>query len=240
MSLLLVFGVSTIGCGLFFRAPTPVATISYPSAPAATDLLILLPGRGDRARSFADAGIIDIIRKTAPQLDVISVDATLGYYLHRNLSERLQADVMEPARAHGYGSIWLAGISMGGLGSALFAEKHPTELAGIMLIAPFLGDEAVVAEIEAAGGVRTWQPRSPSDPDDYQRGLWRWLKSCTTQPGSCPRILLGFGTGDRFVRAHRLLAAILPAEDVVEVPGGHDWGPWRMLFTALAPKTTRR
>jgi pimeloyl-ACP methyl ester carboxylesterase len=228
------------GCGLFFRAPTPVATIAYPSADASSGLLVLLPGRGDRARSFADAGIIDIARKAVPSADVLSVDATLGYYIHRNLPERLEADVIAPARAHGYRSIWLAGVSMGGLGSALFAKQHPTEVAGIVLVAPFLGDEPILAEIEAAGGLRHWQSPAPTDPDDYQRDIWRWLAGCVKMPGSCPHILLGFGSSDRFVRAHRLLAAALPAGDVVEVPGGHDWDPWRALFAALLPKTERR
>jgi pimeloyl-ACP methyl ester carboxylesterase len=231
--------LSGLGCGLFFRAPTPVPTLSYPSADAPSQLLVLLPGRGDRAQSFADAGIIDIARKAVPRADVISVDATLGYYIHRNLSERLEADVMSPARAHGYRSIWLAGISMGGLGSALFAQRHPTEVAGILLVAPFLGDEPILAEIEAAGGLGRWQAAA-ADPDDYQRELWRWFAGCARKPGSCPRILLGFGSSDRFVRAHRLLAAVLPPADVVEVPGGHEWAPWRALFAALLPKTEQR
>lgn len=224
------------GCGLFYRAPKPVATISYPSADASSRLLILLPGRGDRAHSFADAGVIDIARKAVPRVDVVTVDATLGYYIHRNLSERLGVDVVGPAHAHGYRSIWLAGISMGGLGAALFAQRHPSEVAGILLVAPFLGDEPILSEIEAAGGLRRWQPPPPSDPDDYQRELWRWLASCARTPASCPRILLGFGSSDRFVRAHRLLAAALPADDVVEVPGGHDWPQWRALFAALLPR----
>lgn len=228
------------GCGLFFRAPTPVATIAYPSGAAPSSLLVLLPGRGDRASCFADAGIVDIARRAVPRADVVSVDATLGYYIHRNLSERIEADVMSPARAHGYRSIWLAGISMGGLGTALFAELHPKEVAGILLVAPFLGDEPILAEIEAAGGLRRWQSPASTDPDDYQRELWRWLAGCAKTLGSCPRILLGFGSDDRFVRAHRLLAAVLPPADVVEVPGGHDWAPWRALFAALLPKTEQR
>jgi pimeloyl-ACP methyl ester carboxylesterase len=224
-------------CGWFFRAPAPVATLRYPSGEAtAGALLVLLPGRGDRARSFADQGIVDIVKLASPGVDVISVDATMGYYIHRNLTERLDGDVIQPARAHGYRAIWVAGISMGGLGSALYAERHPGSVAGVMLVAPFLGDEPVIAEIEAAGGLRRWVPPATIDPEDYQHGLWRWLKACIAQPESCPRILLGFGSDDRFVRAHRLLAAALPASQVVEVPGGHTWGPWQKLFAALLPK----
>jgi pimeloyl-ACP methyl ester carboxylesterase len=223
------------GCGWFFRAPKPVATLRYASVEApARELLVLLPGRGDRARSFSDAGIIDIVKRTVPHVDVIAVDATLGYYIHRTLPERLHDDVIAPAR--GYDAIWLAGISMGGLGSVLYAENHAKEVAGVLLVAPFLGEEPVIGEIEAAGGLQAWQPPRAIDPDDYQRGVWRWLKTCTAKPGTCPRILLGFGSNDPFVRAHRLLAAVMPAGDVVEVPGGHEWVPWRNLFLALLQK----
>jgi pimeloyl-ACP methyl ester carboxylesterase len=225
------------GCAWMFRAPTPIATIRYPAADAGgSELLVLLPGRGDRARSFAEAGIVDLVRRERPSLDVVAVDATFGYYIHRNLPERVRTDVVEPARAHGYRSVWVAGISMGGLGAALFAEKNPGAVQGVLLLAPFLGDEPVIAEIEAAGGLRSWAPAATIEPDDYQHMLWRWLKGCTTAPASCPQILLGFGSSDRFVRAHRLLAAALPADHVVTVPGGHDWGPWRGLFTAFLPK----
>jgi pimeloyl-ACP methyl ester carboxylesterase len=234
----LVLALAWGGCGWFFRAPKPVATIRYPSVEApARELLVLLPGRGDHARSFFEAGIIDVIKRTAPQVDVIAVDATLGYYIHRTLPERLHDDVIAPAR--GYDAIWLAGISMGGLGSALYAAKHSKEVAGVVLVAPFLGEDPIIGEIEDAGGLQAWQPPRTIDPEDYQRELWRWLKTCTAKPKTCPRILLGFGSNDRFVRAHRLLAAAMPPGDVVEVPGAHEWEPWRNLFAALLPKLQR-
>lgn len=225
------------GCAWFFRAPEPIATIRYPTVESNnSQLLVLLPGRGERARSFADAGIVDIVRRTRPALDVVAVDATLGYYIRRNLIERLSADVFEPARTRGYSSVWVAGISMGGLGAALYAEENLHTVEGLLLVAPFLGDETLIAEIEAASGIRAWNPRQTRDPSDYQVKMWRWLKGCASNPQGCPQILLGYGSSDRFVRAHRLLAAALPSDHVVEVPGGHDWGPWRSLFTALLPK----
>src|SRR5512134_819648 len=78
------------GCGLVFRAPAPIPTIAYAGADRASprDLLMLLPGRGDRAASFADQGIVRIAQQADPKLDVIAVDATTGYYIHRNLIPR--------------------------------------------------------------------------------------------------------------------------------------------------------
>lgn len=47
-----------------------------------------------------------------------------------------------------------------------------------------------------------------------------------------PPVWLGFGREDRFADAHRLLAQALPAERHFDVPGGHDWPPWRALWSA--------
>ena len=143
------------GCGLFFRAPAPIATIPYPSADRASarDLLVLLPGRRDRASTFAAEGVVRIAERAVPALDIVAVDATVGYYIHRNLPERLLADVIEPARTQGYRSMWLSGISMGGLGALLFAQRNPSAISAVIVVAPFLGEEEVIDEIERAGGV---------------------------------------------------------------------------------------
>ena len=167
-------------------------------------------------------------------------DATVGYYIHRNLPERLLADVIEPARTQGYRSMWLSGISMGGLGALLFAQRNPTAVSAVIVVAPFLGEEEVIDEIERAGGVAAWTPPAHLDPDDYQRSLWGWLKGCAEHRDSCPRIFLGFGAEDRFVRAQRLLAATLPADRVAVVAGRHTWEPWRQAYTALLPRVVSR
>ena len=229
------------GCGLFFRAPAPIPALAYPSAggPAGHDLLVLLPGRGDRASSFSEQGIVALAQHSVPNLDVTAVDATVGYYIHRNLTERLLADVITPARTRGQRAIWLSGISMGGLGALLFAQRNPAAVSDVIVIAPFLGDQPVIDEIERAGGVVAWQPPAKLDPDDYQRDLWRWLKGCAEHRQACPRIFLGFGAQDRFARAHRLLAAVLPPAQVAVVPGEHTWEPWRQLFATLLPRVVR-
>jgi enterochelin esterase-like enzyme len=84
--------------------------------------------------------------------------------------------------------------------------------------------------------------RAKSDPKRLccQRDLWRWLKACAEQRQPCPRTFLGCGAEDRFVRAHRLLAAALPPAQVAVVPGGHTWEPWRALFATLLPRVAAR
>jgi hypothetical protein len=45
---------------------------------------------------------------------------------------------------------------------------------------------------------------------------------------------LGYGRDDRFADAHRLLATQLPAAQVFDTPGGHDWPVWRAAVAAVA------
>ncbi len=227
------------GCGLFYRAPTPLPSTSY-SAPSSDqpvrELLVLLPGRGDHASAYAEQGIVAIAQQANPHLDLVAADATLGYYIHRNLIPRLMDDVIAPAQTRGYRTIALGGISMGGIGALLFAQRHAEILSAVIVVAPYLGDDDLLDEIERAGGLAAWSPPPKIDPDDYQRVLWAWLKSCTEERIACPPIFLGFGKEDRFIRGERLLAAVLPADQVATVPGGHDWGPWRKLFALLLPR----
>jgi len=43
---------------------------------------------------------------------------------------------------------------------------------------------------------------------------------------------LGFGTNDKLERAIRVLAPVLPADHVTEIPGKHDWETWRRIWKA--------
>jgi hypothetical protein len=57
----------------------------------------------------------------------------------------------------------------------LYAWKHPTEkIEAIVLLGPFLGEEPIINEISAAGGVNRWSPRD-TVTDNYQRDLWVYL-----------------------------------------------------------------
>jgi pimeloyl-ACP methyl ester carboxylesterase len=219
-----------------------MTSLAYPAAaaPADGDLLVLLPGRGDGAEAFAREGFVSIAARSANNLSLIAADATLGYYIRWNVDERLGRDLVEPARARGYRSVWLAGISMGGLGALTYAQNHPDTVTGVLAIAPFLGDDDVLGEIEGAGGVARWIPPVSIAPSDYQRRLWVWLKTCAPAASGCPAVWLGFGREDRFIRGERLLAATLPAERVIEVAGGHDWGPWRRVFERALPRMFAR
>ena len=217
-------------------ATVPLRVLHHDQAGGAhRDLVVFLPGRGDRPEDFARHGLLALAREGGLAADVLAVDSHLGYYIDRSIVIRLHDDVIAPARARGYERIWLAGISMGALGSILYMQEHPGDIAGAVLLAPYLGEKPLIDEIEQAGGLRSWKPARFSG-GDYQRETWRWLQTHyagpTDTPGSHP-LWLGYGEKDRFRQSDRLLAAVLPPERVFTAPGGHTWRAWRALWGKL-------
>jgi pimeloyl-ACP methyl ester carboxylesterase len=211
-------------------AKTPMATYLY-SQPAAKNhqLFVLLPGITDRPRDYVRRGFIDAVRKRGLPIDLIAADARYGYYARRNLVERLKADVIVPAQAMGYSRIWLVGVSLGGFGSLLYSQEHPDDVAGMLILAPFLGKPDLIDEISQAGGLRRWRPAAGTEEKvDYK--LWAWLRRYDDPDNGLPPLYLGYGSNDRFATADALLADILPPNHVYVMAGGHEWSTWRRLW----------
>lgn len=226
-----------LGCVALMPAPTPMHTVEYGStSKPAKCLFVLLPGAGDHAERFREQGFIEDLQNSERSLDIRAVDATMGYYVKGTLLDRLETDVITPAKARGYEEIWLLGPSMGGLGALLYSRAHSAEVTGVLAIAPFLGDEDLIEEIAAAGGLEQWQapPRVDSmSRDNYQRELWRWLQAVTQGREVAPALFLGYGTSDRLSRADSLLAAALPTSHVFLTAGGHEWPTWRHVLASF-------
>jgi pimeloyl-ACP methyl ester carboxylesterase len=223
--------LASLGCGLFFPAPTPMRTVARAADASHRSrcLVVFLPGFGDDEKVFVEHGFTDALRMRGMAIDSVSAGATFGYYSRRTLLTRLREDVLVPARAKGYEQIWVVGVSMGGLGALLLAKDQDPGIAGVYLLAPYLGDDDLLEEIDRAGGVARWEPGVVS-PDDYQRDLWRYIKRVTGAPQGPPLLYLGAGDKDKLGHGHRILAAALPAARVFSTPGKHDWGPWSILW----------
>lgn len=203
----------------------------------ADTLFILLPGMGSRAKDFVANGFMKELEQSGIQADAVLVDAYLGYYLNRTIIVRLHEDVVLPALERGYRHLWMVGISMGGFGTVLYVREHPQVLKGVILLAPFLGEDKIVREIKEAGGLLHWKPKVPPTEEHYQEMLWHWLKNYAAPDHSLPKLLLGFGEQDPFVQANSLLAGILPPDQVFILPGRHDWPTWNRLFALMLQKT---
>lgn len=235
--LVVLLALAGSGCSLFLpRAPVPLRQIPYETTGAArpATLAILLPGRGGAAEDYETHGFIAAARERAFPADFVACDATIGYYARRSLLERLREDVLLPARHRGYQHFWLVGISMGGAGALLYARAHPEDVSGVVLLAPFLGDDKVLSSVERAGGLSAWRMPVALDKDEWQPLLWDSLQrlGAGTNRLDIP-ILLGYGRDDRFARAHALLARALAPEQVFSRPGGHDWDAWTPLWDSV-------
>jgi len=199
-----------------------VAAIAQAAAPTR---MVWLPGAYHAAQDFVAAGFAEAARTRRAPLDLTFVDMELAHVGDRSTLRRLRSDIVLPARAAGV-SIWLGGVSLGGLVALSYAASYPDELAGLCLLAPYLGSRILTAEIVRAPGLAAWQPGELAETDEERR-IWSYIKSRGTD--SRP-LYLGFGREDRFAAAHELLAATLPAASVDVIEGGHAWSTWSKLW----------
>ncbi len=214
-------------------------------------LFVFLPGNGDSPQTFWKKGLVQAVRARKLPVDVIAVDAHIGYYMQGTIFERLKQDVIEPAKARGYRRIWLVGNSLGGYGSISYARLHPEDITGVILLGPFLGDRKIIQEIRESGGLAAWEPGElpQNGKENWEKQLWKWLKDGSQQKdfwlwvrdcdeeSSCPaRIYLGYGKRDRFAPGQKLLAESLPVQDVIVIDGGHNWSTWKQLWEMILDK----
>lgn len=229
---------ATSGC-YFTRSPSrpvPALAFRHPSIERPRCLVVMLPGFLDGPDSYREHAFPRRIVASGAPCDSVAVDLHYRYYGERDIARIVHDDVLVPARARGYDEIWLVGISMGGLGALMTARSYADELAGLILLAPFVGDERTLHAIEAAGGVAAWSapvPMPPLDADHYTEHLWSWLRGYVDDPDAMPPLYVGWGENDRLGASDRLLASVLPADHVVVGGGRHDWASWQPIFDAI-------
>jgi pimeloyl-ACP methyl ester carboxylesterase len=205
-------------------------------------LFIFLPGRRDRASDFGRRGFIASAQGSIPGLDCVAVDATIGYYLDGSIADRLQREIVGPALTLGYREIWLVGVSMGGLGAFFHERAYPEKVRGLILLAPFLGDDLeLFAEIDVAGGAVRWARSQPAatakrNKEEFQRELWRFLGRLRFDHPVKPEIWLSYGTRDRLLPGIERLTSLISPECIVRLPGGHTWEVWTRGFSEILAK----
>ena len=204
-----------------------VRILSSPAAPSQT-LIVFLPGSQEVPQDIVRAGFVDQVHARGIDADVVVVDAHLGYFHRGSFEQRLHEDVIRPARAQGYRSIWMAGISLGGFGAMRYARAHPEEVTGIIALAPYVAPKLVLQDVWHAGGLLSWQPESPVKPADHEVLLW--LKGYADPAQTRPPLTIGYGERDGLQPFTPLMAGILPPGQLLSAPGGHDWSPWKAMW----------
>lgn len=217
------------GCYYLQSTVIPIQAIHYPHQAATQEqkqqlkqLMVLLPGIGDRASAFDKHGVIEMIRAAYPMMDIVAVEAHVKYYSARTIIERLRQDIIKPALDAGYSEIYLGGISMGGIGSLLYLKNYPDDISKIFILAPYLGDPQDYNYLIE----NTAPPQPPRDVN-----LWPWL---TQLPDATKnKIYLAYGNNDKFAIPNALLAKQLPREHTVTQGGKHNWKTWVQLWPQL-------
>ncbi len=187
--------------------------------------MVWLPGAYHCAQDFVTSGFAEKAHARRAALDLLFIDLEPAHLGDRSAVRNLRDDVVLPARAAGV-SLWLGGISLGGLIALSYAACYPDELDGLCLLAPYLGNRMLTGEIARARGLAAWHPGELAETDEERR-IWRYIK---TRSAASRPLYLGYGRGDRFCAAHQLLAATLPADAVDVVAGGHEWPTWVRLW----------
>ena len=205
-----------------------VVDSAQPGVVAATRVLFL-PAAYTGPEDFVRAGFVSAVRERELPLDLVFADVNLQHLTDRSILRRLRHELVLPARALGCRSIWICGISLGGFIGLAFAERYTSEIDGLCLLAPYLGNHMITGEIERAAGVAGWQP-GELEPDDDERRVWRFIKTRASHPVD---VHLGYGRDDRFANSHQMMAAALDPNAVHVVAGGHEWPAWSKLWAGF-------
>lgn len=228
------------------KEPMPSTLVPAPEAAPSHPLVIVLPGRYDSLRDLQTKGIAQAIQKSWPVADVLLVGATPPYYMDGGLVRRLRDQVIEPARRKGYRDIWLSGASQGGMGSLFYERTYPGDVTGLVLLAPYMGEDGIVSRVAEAGGPARWQPPLPKPPglniNNYQVEIWRAVHAWHTDSHRADEVWVACGADDDFLPAAKMIASVLPAGHFIELPGGHDWKVWdraaAQIFAQVAKAST--
>jgi S-formylglutathione hydrolase FrmB len=235
-SVVLVVGVATAlgGCSLPLRTPqVPMEVLSLPLSPASRSqtLIVFMPGAQEVPQDIVREGFVDQVRERGIDADVVIADAHLAYFYNGSFELRLHEDVIRPARAQGYRTVWVAGISLGGFGAMRYALAHPDEVDGIIALAPYVAPKPVLQEVRDAGGLLRWRPEVQPKSSQIEHMLLLWLQGYADPLQSRPPLYMGYGDRDRLQPfMPPLMADILPASHQLSAPGGHDWPPWKAMW----------
>ncbi|MCW8806857.1 MAG: alpha/beta hydrolase [Rhodanobacter sp.] len=239
--LLLLLALLMDGCPARGDVTKPIPTVFVTAPQPAHRLVVMLPGRGDDLDSLQRTGIAQLIQQAWPDADVVLTGLTLPYYRQGQAPQRLHDEVIVPARQrHAYRQVWLAGVSLGGMGTLLYDRAYPGQVDGMLLLSPYLGDGAIRREIRNAGGLAQWNPGPPQPmgPTTFQHELWRYLKHLSGNPARTHSMWLAYGDSESFRQPIELMSPLLPPDHVIMMPGHHNWKLWRQAARAMLQRAS--
>jgi len=244
MAIGIALSVCFLCSGCFWSTKGPIETQWYQSQPEIQpNLIVFLRGMGGANNCFLnphecfdEKGFISSVKNRQLPYDMVAPNMHFGYYKDRSFINRLKEDIILPAQAKGYRNIWLAGVSMGGLGSIFYLKEHPEDIKGIVILGPYLGNADIIDELDAAGGLETWHPGKYNPEDQWQADIWKFLKQHPYDSQEKPPIFLGLGKQDYYIKGQEILADYLPPERVIKIEGKHRFSTFYELWELFLKK----
>jgi hypothetical protein len=246
----LLFSVATLlalaGCINLRSTEGPMAILedklNCPVRPKT--LIVFLPGAREVPEDLVREGFVKAVRDQHIQADMQIVDSHIAYFTKLEIVDRLEKEVMLPARAKGYSQVWFTGISLGGFGTLIYGASQAKSVSpdrakmydGFFVMAPYMGERNVWQAVQATG-LNQWKAPVVSAPQDFSTDLWRWLSGYTAPNQSAlPQAYIGYGTEDFLAPPNKVFGSVLPQERHLQEPGKHDWPPWKALWARWLDK----
>ncbi len=223
--LICVFTLFANSCSLNFNVNEPVDLLWDKTGKKNDSLIIFLPGLIDTAKTFKNENFFTIAREAGIKADMVSASIHIGHLIKEVMVKRLETDIFNPAIKAGYHNIWLVGLSIGGLNALLFYKKYEKNICGVVTISPYIADTELRKELQQAGSVKDWQPKSVENMKVFNKELqflWVWLQKQVSN-NNLQQIYLGYGEQDRYIEEIKLLQNILDNNNVITVDGHHNW-----------------
>jgi hypothetical protein len=209
-------------------------SLPAPAGEPVSQMWVMLPGAYMKPADFIEAGFAEAVHSRGLPHAIALLEANVPEVADGSALAFLQSYLRSHPDAVAAPRVCLLGISLGAhlalavLACASAGSEEAAAAARVdvaCLLAPYLGPRDIIAEVAAADSLTEHHPSSGL-PIDLDRRIWQWL-----QHESGPYELhLGYGSEDRFAKAHALMAQALPAARVDVQPGGHAWPVWTSLW----------
>lgn len=218
-------------CSLFVDVNEPLHLLWDKTGKSTVNLIIFIPGLYDKQDKFKKELFFKSARDAGIEADLVAVNISVLHLADKKLSERINKDVLEYIQNDGYKNIWLVGVSIGGLSSLVYLKNHKENICGVVVLAPYLGDERLAQEIKEVGGIKNWMPvagKLKDSVDEEVEALWLWL----AKKDHVNNVYLGYGKQDKIVAGSRTLETLLDKKNVIAIDGGHEWKTGRKIWEA--------
>lgn len=212
-------------CSFYLDTEKPVELVWDQSGEKVDSLVIFLPGLLDTAKTFKEEHFFSSARKAGVKADMVAAGIHLRHLIKKVMIERVEKDIFQHIQDRGYKNIWFVGMSLGGLNSLLFYQKHAKNICGVILLAPYLADESLAKELNGAGNIESWKSKQTETTKVVKQNLrfiWEWLQQQALK-NNLDQIYLGYGKSDKYQESISILHNMLDEENVVVIEGKHDW-----------------